>query len=301
MMVQLVEVAQGVLHAALATPPIDPGAVQAAIEGAQHAAEAAGGHGGAVQGINWSIAEVFTAAGLAALVTLVAMEIILGIDNIIFIAVLTEKLPAEQQPRARRTGILAAMVMRLILLFSITWIMTLTRELFAVMGHSVTGKDLVLLLGGAFLVYKATSEIHHKLEDDPEGEMHRKAPPGFAAAIFQIMLLDLVFSLDSVITAVGMAGGLIWTMVIAIVVSVAVMLVAAGPIANFVKRHPTTKMLALAFLLLIGVMLVADGMGHHVPKGYIYAAMAFSVLVEVLNLLASKASRKRGAAKAAAG
>ncbi|MEZ6234584.1 MAG: TerC family protein [Phycisphaerales bacterium] len=304
MMLELVEIGQSVVHALLATPPVDPEAAQAAIEGAQHAAAAAGeaahGHGEAVQGINWSIAEVFTAAGLAALVTLVAMEIILGIDNIIFIAVLTEKLPPEQQPKARRTGILAAMVMRLILLFSITWIMTLTRELFAVMGHSVTGKDLVLLLGGAFLVYKATMEIHHKLEDDPEGEMHRKAPPGFAAAIFQIMLLDLVFSLDSVITAVGMAGGLIWTMVIAIVVSVAVMLVAAGPIANFVKRHPTTKMLALAFLLLIGVMLVADGMGHHVPKGYIYAAMAFSVLVEVLNLLASKAAKKRKGTKAAA-
>jgi predicted tellurium resistance membrane protein TerC len=191
--------------------------------------------------------------------------------------------------------------MRLVLLFSITWIMTLRSTLFEVFGHPVTGKDLVLLFGGIFLIYKATREIHHKLEDDPEGEMHKKAALSVGAAIFQIMLLDLVFSLDSVITAVGMAEGRIWTMVIAIVTSVAVMLIAANPIANFVKKHPTTKMLALAFLLLIGVMLVADGMGHHVPKGYIYAAMAFSVLVEVLNLWASNAAKKRSArAKAAA-
>lgn len=289
----------------LASPPaIDPGLGTAIQEvgSAAHGAAAAGAdaHVEAAVGIDWSIAKVFTGAGIAALLTLLAMEIILGIDNIIFIAVLTEKLPPEQQPRARQTGILAAMLMRLVLLFSIAWIMTLQKELFQVLGHSVTGKDLVLLLGGVFLIYKATSEIHHKLEDNPEAEMHKKAPPGFAAAIAQIMVLDLVFSLDSVITAVGMAEGLIWIMVIAIVASVGVMLVAAGPIANFVKKHPTTKMLALSFLLLIGVMLVADGMGHHVPKGYIYAAMAFSVVVEILNLAATNAARKRAAGRKAA-
>ncbi len=281
-----------------AVPPVDPGVAAAIQEGGHAATQAA--HGSALgdrpaPGINWSIADVFTAAGLAALLTLVTMEVILGIDNVIFIAVLTEKLPSEQQAKARRTGILGAMVMRLVLLFSITWIMTLRNELFSVLGHPVTGKDLVLLFGGIFLIYKATKEIHHKLEDDPEGEMHKKAPMSFMAAIVQIMLLDIVFSLDSVITAVGMADGMIWTMVIAIVASVAVMLVAAGPIANFVKKHPTTKMLALAFLLLIGVMLVADGMGHHVPKGYIYAAMAFSILVEMLNLWASGVSKRKAA------
>lgn len=293
------------LHAALElvqmvlATPVDPGAAAplqeaaTSVGGAAHQAiEAAHGPTEA-PAINWSIREVFTAAGLAALATLLVMEIVLGIDNIIFISVLTEKLPPEQQEKARRTGILAAMIMRLILLFSITWVMTLRKELFGVFGHPVTGKDLVLLLGGIFLIYKATKEIHHKLEDDAEGEIHKKAAAKFGAVIAQIMILDLVFSLDSVITAVGMAEGRIWTMVIAIVASVAVMLLAANPIGNFVKKHPTTKMLALAFLLLIGVMLVADGMGHHVPKGYIYAAMAFSVLVEVLNLWASGVGKRR--------
>ncbi len=295
----MLQAALDLVQLVMAVPPVDPGVAAPIQEAAARVGEAAHQAINAAQGpteapaINWSIAEVFTAAGLAALGTLLVMEIVLGIDNIIFISVLTEKLPAEQQEKARRTGILAAMVMRLILLFSVTWIMTLRNELFRVWGHGVTGKDLVLLFGGIFLIYKATKEIHHKLEDDPEGEMHKKAPMSFASAIAQIMILDLVFSLDSVITAVGMAEGRIWTMVIAIVGSVVVMLVAANPIANFVKKHPTTKMLALSFLLLIGVMLVADGMGHHVPKGYIYAAMAFSVLVEALNLWHSGMVKRR--------
>ncbi len=217
-----------------------------------------------------------------AFATLTVLEIVLGIDNIIFISILAGKLPPAQQGRARRVGLGLAMLMRIALLLSLTWIMRLTRPLFAVLGHAVSGRDLILIAGGLFLIAKSTIEIHDKLE----GESGRRNPHGtatFASVIGQIMLLDIVFSLDSVITAIGMARQL-GVMVAAVVVAVGVMLVAAEPVSEFVERHPTVKMLALSFLLLIGVALLADGLGQHVPKGYIYFAMGFSVFVEMLNL-----------------
>jgi len=225
---------------------------------------------------------------LVALVTLTVLEIVLGIDNIIFISILAGKLPAHQQGRARSLGLMAAMVTRVLLLFSLAWLIRLTAPLFTLAGHAFSGRDLILLLGGLFLLAKATFEIHEKLE----GEEHHgaaRAAASFGAVIVQIMLLDLVFSLDSVITAIGMARDL-WVMVTAVVLAVAVMLVAAGAISAFVDRHPTVKMLALSFLLLIGFSLVADGLGQHISKGYIYFAMGFSVFVEMLNLKI----RKRG-------
>jgi len=217
-----------------------------------------------------------------AFATLTVLEIILGIDNIIFISILAGKLPAALQARARTIGLMLAMVTRLLLLASIAWIARLTTTLFTVAGQDISGRDLVLLGGGLFLLYKATREIHEKLEGhDHEGVA--RTPPSFAAVIAQILLIDLVFSLDSVITAVGMVDDL-GVMVSAVVVTVLIMLVAAGPISAFVNRHPTVKMLALAFLLLIGVVLVAEGLEFHLPKGYIYTAMAFAVAVEMLNL-----------------
>jgi len=219
---------------------------------------------------------------LVALVTLTVLEIVLGIDNIIFISILAGKLPAHQQGRARSLGLLAAMVTRVLLLFSLVWMIRLTAPFFTLFGHAFSGRDLILLLGGLFLLAKATFEIHDKLE----GEEHHgtaRAAATFGAVIVQIMLLDVVFSLDSVITAVGMARQL-WVMVTAVVLAVGVMLVSAGPISEFVNRHPTVKMLALSFLLLIGFSLVADGLGQHISKGYIYFAMGFSVFVEMLNL-----------------
>jgi predicted tellurium resistance membrane protein TerC len=217
-----------------------------------------------------------------ALITLTVLEIVLGIDNIIFISILAGRLPAAQQGRARSLGLVAAMVTRILLLFSLTWLTRLTAPLFAVLGHAFSGRDLILLLGGLFLLGKATFEIHDRLEGE---EPHARARTGatFGAVILQIMVLDVVFSLDSVITAIGMARQL-WVMVTAVVLAVAVMLVAAGPISDFVNRHPTVKMLALSFLLLIGFSLVADGLGQHISKGYIYVAMGFSVFVEMLNL-----------------
>lgn len=217
-----------------------------------------------------------------ALLTLTALEIVLGIDNIIFISILAGKLPGEQQKRARILGLLAAMVSRLLLLFSLTWIMRLTSPLFNVFGQEISGRDLILLIGGLFLIAKATHEIHNKLEG-AEGESNAKVGSSFAGVIIQIMLIDIVFSLDSVITAVGMVQN-ISIMVVAVVVSVGFMLFFSGAISDFVQRHPTVKMLALAFLILIGVNLVAEGFGQHIPKGYTYFAMAFSVLVEMLNL-----------------
>ena len=217
-----------------------------------------------------------------ALLTLTSLEIVLGIDNIIFISILAGKLPGEQQKRARILGLLAGMVSRLLLLFSLTWIMKLTQPLFTIYNQEISGRDLILLIGGLFLIAKATHEIHNKLEG-AEGESNSKVGSSFTGVIIQIMVIDIVFSLDSVITAVGMVQD-ISIMVIAVVISVGFMLFFSGAISDFVQRHPTVKMLALAFLILIGVNLVAEGFGQHIPKGYTYFAMAFSVLVEMLNL-----------------
>ena len=217
-----------------------------------------------------------------ALVTLTVLEIVLGVDNVIFISILSGRLPKAEQPKARRLGLLGAMVTRIALLFSITWMMRLTAPLFAVFGREISGRDLILIAGGLFLLAKSTHEIHDKLEGE-EGGRAVKGRVSFANVIGQIMLLDVVFSLDSVITAVGMANHLA-VMVAAVVLAVAVMMVSAEPISRFVDRHPTVRMLALAFLLLIGLALVADGLGQHIPKGYIYFAMGFSVFVEMINL-----------------
>jgi predicted tellurium resistance membrane protein TerC len=223
-----------------------------------------------------------TSDGLLALVTLTFLEIILGVDNVIFISILSGKLPASQQLRARRTGLVAAMVMRIALLMSIAWIVRLTAPLFTVFRQAISGRDLILIGGGLFLLGKATIEIHERLEGE-EAQGAARVAPSFGAVIAQIMMLDIVFSLDSVITAVGMAED-VAVMVAAVVLSVAIMMFAAEPISAFVSRHPTVKMLALSFLLLIGVSLVGDGLGMHVPKGYIYFAMGFSVFVEMINL-----------------
>jgi predicted tellurium resistance membrane protein TerC len=224
-----------------------------------------------------------------ALVTLSALEIVLGVDNIIFISVLASKLPHAQQARARRVGLLGAMVTRIGLLFSLAWLAKLTAPLFSVLSREISGRDLILIGGGLFLLAKATWEIHENLEGDEPGGKDRAAA-SFASLIVQIMLLDIVFSLDSVITAIGMARQL-GVMVAAVVIAVVVMLWASGPIAEFVDRHPTVKILALSFLLLIGFSLVAEGFGQHIPKGYIYFAMGFSVFVEMLNLRMRKAGR----------
>jgi predicted tellurium resistance membrane protein TerC len=219
---------------------------------------------------------------LVALITLTVLEIVLGIDNIIFISILAGALPAARQGRARSLGLVAAMGTRILLLLSLTWLIRLTTPWFHVAGHPFSGRDLILLAGGLFLLGKATFEIHEKLEGE-EGHSRTAVRATFGAVIVQIMLLDIVFSLDSVITAIGMARQL-WVMVVAIVLAVGVMLVAAGPLSDFVNRHPTVKMLALSFLLLIGFSLVAEGFGQHISKGYIYFAMGFSVFVEMLNL-----------------
>jgi len=219
---------------------------------------------------------------LIALVTLTFLEIVLGIDNVIFISILAGKLPPDQQARARRTGLGLAMFLRIALLASLAWIARLTAPLFGVFGHEISGRDLILILGGLFLIGKATYEIHDKLEAR-EGRAAAKVHATFAGVITQILLLDIVFSLDSVITAVGMAEQL-WVMVTAVVIAVGVMMVFAGTVSDFVERHPTVKILALSFLLLIGVSLVADGFEQHIPKGYIYFAMGFSVFVEMVNL-----------------
>ncbi len=221
-----------------------------------------------------------------ALGTLTALEIVLGIDNVVFISILAGKLPVAQQARARFMGLAAALVGRILLLLSISWIMGLTADLFSVLGEGISGRDLILVAGGLFLIGKSTHEIHDKLEG---GEAHGgpARPASFASVIIQILLLDLVFSLDSVITAVGMAEHL-GVMVVAVVVAVGIMMLSAGVISEFVGRHPTLKMLALSFLLLIGVMLVAEGFDQHIPKGYVYSAMAFSVFVETLNLRARR-------------
>jgi predicted tellurium resistance membrane protein TerC len=220
------------------------------------------------------------------LATLTVLEIVLGIDNVIFISILAGKLPREQQGRARYIGLLLAMFMRIALLFSLSWIIRLTAPLFTLLGQEISGRDLVLLIGGLFLLAKSTREIHERLEGE-EGEASARVAPSFASVLIQIMLLDIVFSLDSVITAVGMVDE-IGVMVAAVVVAVAFMMAFAGPISQFVDQHPTIKMLALSFLILIGVSLIAESFDQHIPKGYIYFAMAFSVMVEVLNLKSRK-------------
>jgi len=217
-----------------------------------------------------------------AFATLTALELVLGIDNIVFISILASKLPADQQKKARLVGLGLAMFMRVGLLFSLSWIISLTATLFTVLGQEISGRDLVLIGGGLFLIGKATHEIHGKLEGD-EGSGSVRVAPSFTSVIIQILLLDVVFSLDSVITAVGMVDE-IWIMIAAVVVAILFMMAFASPISNFVDRHPTVKMLALSFLLLIGVTLLAEAFDRHIPKGYIYFAMAFSVFVEMLNL-----------------
>ncbi|HKZ72526.1 MAG TPA: TerC family protein [Steroidobacteraceae bacterium] len=236
-----------------------------------------------------------------ALLTLVAMEVVLGIDNLIFISILTNKLPEGQRARARRLGISGALVLRLVLLATIAWIVQLTQPVFTVLGNEFSWRDLVLLAGGLFLVWKATKEIHHNVDPDHGPDMFdgpARVTLGFGAAIGQILLLDLVFSLDSIITAVGMVDE-IALMVIAVLVAVATMLAAAEPLSRFIGRHPTIVMLALGFLLMIGMTLIAEGFGAHVPKGYVYAAMAFSALVETLNMFARRAEKRRKAGQAA--
>jgi len=229
-----------------------------------------------------------TADGLIALVTLTVLEVVLGIDNVIFISILAGKLPKENQEKARRIGLMAAMGMRILLLMSIAWIVRLTAPLFTlpVFDRPISGRDLILIIGGMFLLFKATREIHDKLEGE-EGHVSARVAPTMTAVITQIMLLDIVFSLDSVITAVGMADDLS-IMVAAVVIAVAIMMFAARPVSEFVDAHPTVKVLALSFLLLIGCSLVAEGFGVHIPKGYVYFAMGFSVFVEMINLRSKK-------------
>jgi predicted tellurium resistance membrane protein TerC len=230
------------------------------------------------QGLGWAT----SVEGWIALATLTVLEIVLGIDNIIFISILAGKLQLADRARARRLGLSLAMFIRILLLLSITWVMGLTAPLFAVLGTEISGRDIILIVGGLFLLGKSTLEIHEKLEG-VEGHGSAKVAASFAAVIVQILLLDIVFSLDSVITAVGMADD-VAVMILAVMIAVGVMLVSAGTISEFVERHPTVKILALSFLLLIGVSLIAEGFEQHIPKGYIYFAMAFSVFVEMINL-----------------
>jgi predicted tellurium resistance membrane protein TerC len=227
-----------------------------------------------------------TADGLIALLTLTFLEVVLGVDNVIFISIVAGRLPRDQQPKARRVGLLAAMGMRILLLLSITWIMRLTARLFTAFGHDFSGRDLILISGGLFLLWKATMEIHDRLEGG-EGHEAKAVAPAFGAVIVQIMLLDIIFSLDSVITAVGMAEDLS-IMITAVVVAVGIMMFSASPISTFVHKHPTVKVLALSFLLMIGLALIGDGFGFHIPKGYIYFAMGFSIFVETINLRVRK-------------
>jgi predicted tellurium resistance membrane protein TerC len=238
---------------------------------------------------------LFSAEILVSLVTLTTLEIVLGIDNIVILAIISNTLPAQQRERARIVGLSLALVMRLVLLFAITWIAGLVTPLFAIVGQEFSGRDLIMLLGGLFLIVKAVREMHEAVE---EAGRHATAPraTSFINAIAQIVVLDLVFSLDSVITAVGMARQF-WVMVVAVVVAVAIMLAASGAIIRFIHAHPTVKMLALAFVMLIGFALVAEGFQFHIPKGYIYFAMAFSVLVEALNVTIARRRRQASGEK----
>jgi predicted tellurium resistance membrane protein TerC len=244
--------------------------------------------------MDYLVTLAFDPTAWAALVALIAMEVVLGIDNLIFISILTNKLPQASQSKARRIGIGLALGMRLVLLGSIAFIVQLTEPIFALFGHGFSWRDLILIGGGLFLVWKSTTEIHHNLDPDhgPDVFGTTAATIGFGAAIMQIIMLDLVFSLDSIITAVGMTEHLP-IMVIAVLVAVMTMLLAADPLARFIEKNPTVVMLALGFLLMIGMTLIAEGFGAHVPKGYVYAAMAFSALVEGLNMFSRKAKARR--------
>jgi predicted tellurium resistance membrane protein TerC len=233
----------------------------------------------------------FTAEGLIALVTLTALELVLGIDNVIFISILAGKLPPGQRDNARRVGLIVAAFSRLALLFSITWLMSLTKPLFGLFGQEVSWRDLILIVGGLFLIYKATTELHQRLEGETDAG-GAAVQATFAGVLVQVLILDMVFALDSIITAVGLVKQ-IEIMVAAIVLSVALMLVVAGYIHGFVERHPTIKVLALSFLLMIGMVLIADGFEVHVPKGYVYFAMGFSVFVELLNMRMRKAAAEK--------
>ncbi|MCC6545757.1 TerC family protein [Candidatus Sumerlaeota bacterium] len=241
---------------------------------------------------------LFSGENIIAFITLAVLEIVLGIDNIVFIAILTAKLPQEKQAMARQVGLTLAMVTRILLLLAISWVMSLTKDLFSIAGMGFSGKDLILVGGGLFLLAKSTHEIHEKVEEAGHTEEQKKAravTASVAAVIVQILLLDIVFSLDSVITAVGMVHN-ITIMIAAVIAAVVVMLVFAGPISRFVHDHPTVKILALSFLILIGVMLVAEGFGQHISKGFIYFAMAFSLMVEMINLRIASKRRKTAAA-----
>jgi predicted tellurium resistance membrane protein TerC len=244
---------------------------------------------------------ITSATAWIALLTLIVMEVVLGIDNLIFISILTNKLPADQQKRARRLGISAALILRLVLLATISIIVQLTTPVFTAVGHGFSWRDLILISGGLFLVWKATREIHHTVDHDPDeaDPLGHVVQMSIGAAIFQILLLDIVFSIDSIITAVGMTDE-IAIMYIAVIVAVSVMMLAAEPLSRFIAANPTIVMLALSFLLMIGMALIADGMGFHVPKGYIYAAMGFSAAVEILNTIARRRRKAKRAAASAA-
>jgi predicted tellurium resistance membrane protein TerC len=245
--------------------------------------------------MDYLISLVVDPAAWAALITLIAMEVVLGIDNLIFISILTNKLPEHQRTRGRRIGIGLALIMRIGLLSTVAFIVQLTTPLFTAFGHGFSWRDIILIAGGLFLVWKATKEIHHSVDPNPGPDMfNAKEAVGmnFASAITQIIMLDIVFSIDSIITAVGMSDD-IPVMIIAVIVAVLVMLLAADPLANFINKNPTIVMLALGFLLMIGMALIADGFGVHVPKGYIYAAMGFSALVEALNMMARRAQDRK--------
>lgn len=234
--------------------------------------------------------EILTGAGLVSFLSLTLMEVVLGIDNIVFISILVARLPADQQPKARFIGIALALLVRVALLFGITWLIGASQDLFRLFGMGFSIRDLILMAGGLFLLYKSTTEIHHKLEGAEESNKQIKAV-SFGSIIFQIILLDIVFSFDSILTAIGLVDN-IWIMVAAVVISMGVMLLAAGTIAGFIDKHPTVKMLALSFLLLIGVMLVLEGIDVHIPKFAIYAAIFFSLFVEFLNIKVRKTAAK---------
>ena len=228
----------------------------------------------------------------ASFATLAALEIVLGVDNLVFIALLAGRLPQRQRAGARKLGLMVALAARLALLWSIVWLVHLTAPVVSLAGHGFSWRDLILIGGGAFLLFKGTQEIHSRVDGEDEEEQRSRKPPALLSTVGQIILFDLIFSLDSVITAVGVVQE-IWVMVAAIVAAMALMLAASGPLAAFIDRHASVRMLALSFLLLIGMVLVADGFGYHMPRGYIYAAMGFSVLVEILNLFAMRRRRKR--------
>lgn len=247
---------------------------------------------GSQESSNMDFSFLFQPEMLAALFTLTVLEIVLGIDNIIFISILAGKLPAHQQGRARTIGLAAAMITRLALLFSLTWIMKLTTPLFEILGHGFSGRDLILLCGGLFLIWKSATEIYEKVEAHGEKERGAKGGISFAGTIVQIMILDIVFSLDSVITAVGMSNNLM-VMCLAVIIAVGVMMLSSGAISTFITKHPSIKLLALSFLLMIGVVLIGEGMGQHISKGYIYCSMAFAFAIEILNIRMRRKSAKK--------